>query len=44
MFGPRLEATVIYYKQEQHLSVELIVEVMRESHGVELSEGGVSRS
>jgi len=26
------------------LSVELIVEVMRESHGVELSEGGVSRS
>jgi transposase len=41
MFGPRLEATVIYYKQEQHLSVERIVEVMRELHGVELSEGGV---
>jgi len=41
MFGPRLEATVIYYKQKQHLSVERIVEVMRELHGVELSEGGV---
>ena len=41
MFGPRLEATVIYYKQEQHLSVERIVEVMRELHRVELSEGGV---
>lgn len=41
LFGPRLEATVIYYKQEQHLSVERIVEVMRELHGVELSEGGV---
>jgi transposase len=41
MFGPRLEATIIYYKQEQHLSVERIVEVMRELHGVELSEGGV---
>jgi transposase len=41
MFGPRLEATVIHYKQEQHLSVERIVEVMGELHGVELSEGGV---
>jgi transposase len=41
LFGPRLEATLIYYKQEQHLSVERIVEVMRELHGVELSEGGV---
>jgi transposase len=41
MFGPRLEATVIYYKQEQYLSVERIVEVMRELHGIELSEGGV---
>jgi len=41
MFGPRLEATVIYYKQQQHLSVERIVEAMIELHGVELSEGGV---
>lgn len=41
MFGPRLGATVIYYKQEQYLSVERIVETMRELHGVELSEGGV---
>jgi transposase len=41
-FGPRLEATVIYYKQEQHLSYERIVETMRDLWGVELSEGGVN--
>ena len=41
-FGPRLEATVIYYKQEQHLSYERIVETMRDLCGVELSEGGIN--
>lgn len=41
-FGPRLEATVIYYKQEQHLGYERIVETMRDLWGVELSEGGVN--
>jgi transposase len=41
-FGPQLEATVIYYKHEQHLSYERIVEVMRELHGVVLSEGAIA--
>ena len=41
-FGPRLEATVIYYKQEQHLSYERIAETMRDLCGVELSEGGIN--
>ena len=41
-FGPNLEATVIYYKQPQHLSYERIVETMRHLHGVSLSEGAVA--
>jgi transposase len=41
-FGPNLEATVIYYKQPQHMSCERIVETMRDLHGVTLSEGVVS--
>jgi transposase len=40
-FGPNLEATVVFYKQVQHLSCERIVETMRDLHGVELSEGAV---
>jgi len=40
-FGPNLEATVVFYKQVQHLSTERIVETMRDLHGVELSEGAV---
>jgi transposase len=42
-FGPNLEATVVYYKQTQHLSYERIVETMRDLHGVELSEGAVAQ-
>jgi transposase len=41
-FGPNLEATVIYYKQPQHLSYERIVATMRDLHGVSLSEGAVA--
>jgi transposase len=41
-FGPRLEATVVYYKQEQHLSYERLVETLRDLWGVELSEGGLN--
>ncbi len=33
-FGPNLEATVIFYKQAQQLSIERIVETMRDLHGV----------
>jgi transposase len=41
-FGPNLEATVIFYKQTQHLSYERIVETLRELHAVSLSEGAVA--
>jgi transposase len=41
-FGPKLEATVIFYKQPQHLSYERIVETMRDLHGVMLSEGAIA--
>lgn len=40
-FGPNLEATVVFYKQMQHLSYERLVETMRELHGVTLSEGAL---
>jgi transposase len=42
-FGPNLEATVVFYKQTQHLSYERIVETMRDLHGVILSEGAVAQ-
>lgn len=41
-FGPQLEATVVFYKQTQHLSYERIVQTMRELHGVVLSEGAIA--
>ena len=41
-FGPNLEATVVFYKQTQHLSYERIVETMRDLHGVQISEGAVA--
>jgi transposase len=41
-FGPHLEATVIFYKQTQHLSYERIVETMCVLHGVSLSEGAIA--
>ena len=41
-FGPNLEATVIFYKQTQHLSYERLVETMRDLHGVHLSEGALA--
>jgi transposase len=41
-FGPRLEATVVYLKHEQHLSYERVTQVCRDLWGVEVSEGGAS--
>src|SRR5215475_7724400 len=41
-FGPRLEATVVYLKHQQHLSYERIVQAVREMFGLELSEGGIA--
>ena len=41
-FGPRLEATLIFLKHQQHLSYERIVQTLRELFGIELSEGGIA--
>jgi transposase len=41
-FGPQLEATVLFYKQTQHLSYERVVETMHNLHGVTLSEGAIA--
>src|SRR5262245_36310939 len=41
-FGPRLAATVVYLKHEQHLSYERVTQVCRDLWGVEVSEGGAS--
>lgn len=40
-FGARLEATVVYYRQEQHLSYERTQQALRNLHGVEISQGGI---
>jgi transposase len=40
--GPRLEATLVYLKQQQHLSYERVVQALRDLYRVSLSEGGAS--
>jgi transposase len=42
-FGNRLEATVIYYRQEQHMSYERTETTMSVLHGVEISQGGIDQ-
>jgi transposase len=42
-FGARLEATVVYYRQEQHMSYVRTQAALRNLHGVEISEGGIDR-
>jgi len=42
-FGARLEALVVYYRQEQHLSYKRTQEVLRAVHGVHISQGGIDR-
>lgn len=42
-FGARLEAEVVYYRQEQHMSYERTRAAMLNLHGVTLSEGGIDR-
>jgi transposase len=42
-FGKRLEATVIYYRQEQHMSYERTETTMSVLHGVEISQGGIDQ-
>lgn len=41
-FGPRLAATVVYLKQEQHLSYERVTQLCQDLLGVGISEGGAS--
>jgi len=41
-FGPRLAATVVYLKHEQHLSYARVTQLCQDLFGVALSEGGAS--
>lgn len=40
-FGARLEATVVYYRQEQHLSYQRTQQALANLHGVTISQGGI---
>ena len=40
-FGSRLEATVVYYRQEQHMSYVRTQKALRDLHQVEISQGGI---
>ena len=42
-FGVRLESTVVYYRQEQHLSYQRTLETLQNLHGVEISQGGIDQ-
>ena len=42
-FGARLEATVVYYRQEQHMSYVRTRAALHNLHGVEISEGGIDK-
>ncbi len=42
-FGARLEATVVYYRQEQHMSYVRTQAAMHNLHGIEISEGGIDK-
>jgi transposase len=41
-FGPRLAATVVYLKHEQHLSYERVTQLCHDLFGVAVSEGAAS--
>jgi len=40
-FGARLEATVVYYRQEQHMSYQRTQQALRNLYGVGISQGGI---
>ena len=40
-FGSRLEATVVYYRQEQHMSYVRTQKALLDLHQVEISQGGI---
>jgi transposase len=43
VFGSRLEATVVYYRQEQHLSYQRTQSALLNLHGLEISQGGIDK-
>lgn len=42
-FGARLEATVVYYRQEQHMSYVRTQAALHNLHGVAISQGGIDK-
>jgi transposase len=42
-FGARLEGTVVYYRQEQHMSYVRTKSALRDLYGVEISQGGIDK-
>lgn len=42
-FGSRLEATVVYYRQEQHMSYQRTKKALSDLHGVKLCEGSIDK-
>jgi len=42
-FGARLEATVVYFRQEQHMSYIRTEAALRDLHGVKISPGGIDK-
>ncbi len=42
-FGARLESTVVYYRQEQHMSYQRTLAALQNLHGVEISQGGIDQ-
>jgi transposase len=42
-FGARLEGTVVYYRQEQHMSYIRTKSALLNLHGVEISQGGIDQ-
>jgi transposase len=43
VFGTRLEATVVYYRQEQHMSYQRTQAALLDLHGVAISQGGIDK-
>jgi transposase len=42
-FGSRLEATVVYYRQQQHMSYERTQKALADLHGVKICEGTIDK-
>lgn len=42
-FGARLEATVVYYRQQQHMSYVRAEAALRDLYGVKISPGGIDK-